>query len=127
MFFFCFFVNRNTGLRKNISIIPLNDIISRSGIESEPLFDYARARYRYLFPAHSPVVQDRWIGLGVTSEPKLGAFDDAIDLREGHLRCVAYLKSKRVNRVSGRKYSPYSILSSRSLVRNALHAVCSPE
>lgn len=48
-----------------------------------------------------PVFQVGWIGLGATFEPELGAFDDAIDLGQGHLGRVAHLKNKTtVNRRS---------------------------
>jgi len=49
---------------------------------------------------YSPVFYIRWIGLGATLESKLGTFDDAIDLWEGHLWCVTYLKTKYMNRLS---------------------------
>lgn len=45
------------------------------------------------FRVHLPILHIGWIGFGVASEPKLGTFDDVIDLRKGHLRRVAYLKS----------------------------------
>lgn len=65
---------------------------------------------------YSPVFYIGWIGFSATLEPKLGTFDDAIDLREGYLWCVTYLKTKCVNRLSPFSKLPITQKSNRSML-----------